>query len=420
MELLHKACPSDTFGTPSGVAPRTGRAGRGAWLLAAIVWSGLGLPGTGVAGSAALGQSLPQAITERAGPLSASDIQTVREHVERQASRLDAEALTGEAIRSARDALLTPLQGTNVTVAFRNEYGRQLEPSLQKWITSGRDVLVFNALRVAGEIATEGTAPLLLPHLSAPSPATRYAAAFATGAAFDAASRGSPAIQRDTAFRLIDALGAQLRTETDLAVVDRLALSLISASRADAQLPGTRALALQRLGESLSSRIPPVKGGDARRELSAEELMVMTRAGDAMRDALSGVGGDRLLPGNDAARGAIKAVAGFGGDLVAYVVRHLKQETWPPIKGSDSDGVKGERRAARDLPASLMNLGELIVYFARVNNGEANAPQTKLSERVKAAQLAEDARVAEDAKAMIGENGALVRQFGFPASRFAS
>jgi hypothetical protein len=371
--------------------------------LAAI----LGVAGTPSAwsGSVALAE-IPPAVAQNSGPMGAGEMQQIAEHVKQHAADLKNPEATKR--RTARDRLLEPLGLTGVTVSFRQAYSRELTGQLKPLVEDSNDAIAINALRLAGELATEGAMDLVLPLLSGQQASVRFAAAHAVGSTLRLSAVNAPAIRADSAVRLLKALEDRFAVETDTAVMDRLVLSMGEGARGDQNLPGVRAEALRSLGRAVSASV----GKIGAQKVDEDMMAVFVRAGEIVRDGLTVGQGQTAMPAD-----VLKISGGMSGQLLALVSRQIRGGALPSIVRGDEQGARDTKAKARVVPGKLVAAAESVIYFARIAAGESQAPQTRMNEAVRSATNEADARFASDSQALI-ESALTKPPFGFRVDEF--
>lgn len=155
-----------------------------------------------------------------------------------------------------REDLIAPLACPGVTVAFRAEYGRALDPELAP-LARDQDVrLAVNALLVMGKVKASQTVPTLRAGLSDRRPAVRLAAAAGFKDFISPPNSGLPERIVDGA---ISDVAAALSSESDPNVADVLVAALDAARASDLQ----RAQATARMVAALAERVQSVRATDS-------------------------------------------------------------------------------------------------------------------------------------------------------------
>ena len=259
--------------------------------------------------------------------------------------------------RRGRDQLLLPLADTAASVAFRLEYSRLLTDTLKAAAATGQpDIKRLNALRILGAIATAQSTGPIADHLADASPAIRFMAAQAAGAAFRALATSSPALPASDAVRLVNGIAKLAESESDVMVFDGAVIALVEATRVEQSGYGElRDAAFTRMSRAVGAKVRALPT-----DTTDEALMsAVLRAGIAARDGLS-------IARTPASEAVSKELAGFGGDLIAYVLKRVKAGHMPP-PGS------GTLRAALEQTVSV---GEANVFFALLNLRASRDPTT--------------------------------------------
>lgn len=367
----------------------------------------LGVAGTPSAwtGSVALAD-IPPAVAQNSGPMGAGEMQQIKDHVNQNAADLKNADATKR--RTARERLLEPLGVTGVSVSFRQAYSRELTALLKPLVEDKNDAIAINALRLSGELATEGAMDLVLPMLGAQQASVRFAAAHAVGSTLRLSAVSAPAIRADTAQRLLKALEDRFGVETDTAVLDRLVLSMGEGARGDQNLPGVRADAMRSLGRAVTAGVTKL----GTQKVEEDMLAVLVRAGEIVRDGLTVGQGQTAMPAD-----VLKISGGMSGQMLALVSRQIRGGALPAIVRGDAESARDAKTKSRMVPSKLVAAAESVLYFARIAAGEAQAPQTRMNEAVRSATNESDARFASDSQALI--EGALAKPpFGFRVDEF--
>jgi len=345
-------------------------------------------------GGHALAQGEIPAAVRRAGQLAPDQAALIAEFVKTHAVNLGA-SKDPQLIKKDREALLVPLTDPLNTPAFRLKFSEELVPTLKKLADDPNEIVVINALRLAGDLATAQSVDLVKSAASAQKPAIRYAAAFALRRTFEALGKmQAPTIRQDQADDAVRFIGKRLTEEKDALVIDGLVLAGIEASR----VPVHRALALMNLSTGVSA-VAKEQGSKLASEPLAQALL---RCGTGVRDALSAA-----QPGQIPSE-ALKAAAELGGRLISYCVQAVEIKALPLTD-----------KALREIHAQIATTGETIVLLAATLQG-ANAPQSRnMGSKIKNASIADDAAFGVDARTLVGRDGVLSKDpFKFPADAF--
>lgn len=304
--------------------------------------------------------------------------------------------------RRGRDQLLLPLSDNGASVAFRLEYSRLLTESLRAASQAGQpDIRRLNALRVLGAIATAQTTAPISDQLADPSPAIRFMATQAAASTFRTLATASPALPSGDAARLVTSLSRLAESEKDVMVFDGAIIAMVEATKVEQSgYTELRDAAFTRLAQSVGARI---------RALPTEEqneamISAILRAGIAARDGLS-------IARTEANGPVAKELAGFGGDLVAYVLRRAAAGQMPAA-GS------GTLRSALE---QLVAVGEANIYFA-LNNRKLNpagqgVTPTSLADTLKSGAADAEKSFADQATTLL-RTTLTAAPLSFPADRF--
>lgn len=313
-------------------------------------------------------------------------------------------------MRSARRDILALLQPQNVSVDFKLKLGAQIVPLIKQLVESGDETKVINGLRMAGELATQQCVEILISKLNDSKTTIRLAAAAGINRALESLAGSAPAMQAGGASSLINAIAAQLKDEKDASAMDPMVRALAAALNiASSNFAEARSAAFVHLATIMAERIKTLPATAP----SDREMENLVRAGEAVRDALTGAGG-KSIPQN-----AVKDAAALGGETLAFVKRLLQAGAYPVINQGDAEEAQVSKREARAAAVQLVSVGEATIFYARTAT-EPNPPApTKLADTLKSAKTPEDARFAEDVLLLIGPRGALVKTYSFPADQFS-
>ncbi len=304
--------------------------------------------------------------------------------------------------RRGRDQLLRPLEdpqsAASVSVSFRLEYSRELVPALSSLAAKGNpDLTRLNAIRILGSIATAQSASAIEPFLSDEASAIKFMACQASGNTFRVLAASSPALPSGEAVRLVNRLAALAGAEADTTVLDGAVIGLIEATKVDiANYTEVREGAFLKLAQAMSTRLQALPADSQ----DSAMLATILRAGVAARDGLIG----RTELGN----GVVRELAGFGGDLLAYVMRRT-QAGHLPAPGA------GTLRSALE---QLASTGEANVFYALLSLDRGNRIEpTAISATLQDGRATTDAEFVAQAAVFIREK-VVAPPVGLPADRF--
>lgn len=310
-------------------------------------------------------------------------------------------------IKRGRAALRKPLVNPAVSVSFRLAYSESLSPALEQVLRSDDTVARVNALRIAGEVATERAAQLAVRALDDPDATVRYTAAYAMGLTFTAIQNTTPAMTQDQATRLIRALGARLAVERDAFVLDRIIRSLGAAARIRRErMDQLRPHAIDEICEQVGSRMRQADEPVSARDLTPLIQMYL-RAAEVVQQEF--IAGDRLPEST-----MIKA-GGFGGDALAFVARRLNDQRTGEQTQDQPDAQTIQRQ--HKLLVALAITGEAVTFFAR---SQLDPEHPHANYRIAEALSTGDAGAYQrDLAKLIGPGGDLTKPpFGFDPARF--
>jgi hypothetical protein len=296
-------------------------------------------------------------------------------------------------IKRVRDNLLLPLRERNVSVAFRQAYAERLLPELRNHVRDERDLVIFNALRIAGELATPGSIDVLRDQLRDARPSVRYAAVYGMDRIFATiASEQSPAMGSAAVEQLLNNLGRHLENEQESKVFDAGIRALATAMQIERQNYGhVRPLAFSTLARISSERTKNLDGGPG----SAEMLRVLLRSGQIARDVLSVAN-----PRQQLSEQGVREAAELSGHLLAYIVRRLQAGDFPH-----------DEPEARSLAGQVVTVAETSIVLA------TRTPQAPnlMGDFSRATQESDRAFFSKAVDLL----GLLTRPpFGFPAGHF--
>ncbi len=340
------------------------------------------------------------------GTLSASQVAEVDAYAKEWVVQLASEDPLQ--VRRARKALQQPLDVPRVSARFRQEYSRALAPELQRLARNPRDLVVVNALVIAGDLATDAGVSILDQSFTDPRPAVRYEAVAGLGRTIDAIDRGG-ALESAAAMAILNRLAGAVIDEQDPFVVDRLVRSMMEATEvARGGYEALRAEGYLKITSSMSRKIRAL--GDAR--ASSGVLESALRITGHLRDGLTAPGQQAM--GSEQVKGA----AALGGDLLAYVTDRLAKGDFPPVATGDDEAAAQAKRAQRALARELVANAETIIYFSLSSLGSSPTPTT-LAADFERADANADTRFRDGAMRIFGRGGVLnSRPFDFAADRF--
>lgn len=335
---------------------------------------------------------LPSNLIRATTTLSASDEDALKKYVDLSIKDLGSD--DPAKVRRARTELLKPLTDAEVGAPFRLSYSKVLEPALAPLVKDKRELVAGNSLRVAGEAASTSCATLVLSQLDRPEPSVRYMAVQALSRTIEAVGRTTPAIDLETCNRIMSEVGSRLAKEKDAWVADIMARTLVAGVNvSQAKFEALPAKAFAELCKRTGDRTLTIWNGELD-ESWADTLVV---AGSAVRDRITAVG-SVALP-TEARTDALR----LAGDMLAY----LKQAI-------DAKALPVGQADARERPRQIAALAEAIIGLAAPDA----APKQTMADLIKRADVAGDAGFLDAASLLIGADGALVKKFGLPASRF--
>ncbi len=276
---------------------------------------------------AQIGGGLPEGITT-APTLSAQQVDALQAFVRDQVQGLTSGDM--KKVQQARDALLTPLETGAVSVAFRLRMSEALAPTLADLAAKPNEHTAFNALRLAGVLATDAAVGTIRKGLTDQRPAVRYGAALAARLTIEAVADKRSPLPQGQIDALIGSVEDALRNETDPGVFG----GLIAAMEAiDPNGPG-RLRAMTSLAGITADRIAAAGAAPSPewarafvRALSAAQSMLIVQLQAGTPDAAFG-----------------KNLAILSGQALAFAARRMGDAERPM--------TETERQPLRDLVAS--------------------------------------------------------------------
>jgi len=151
-----------------------------------------------------------------------------------------------------RDRLLAPLQCPGVSVAFRLEYGKAVEPAMAPLVNADSDRVAVNALRVLGELRTSGSIRLLGQALQSNRSVVRFGAASGFRTLLASPDAGFPEREID---RALGSLRDALTAERDPLVADAVVVALASTGAS----PDARTRAMRMASEAVALRLKDMR-----------------------------------------------------------------------------------------------------------------------------------------------------------------
>lgn len=165
--------------------------------------------------AAQIGGGLPEGITT-SQTLAPAQVEALQAFVRQQVQGLNSGDMAR--VQSARDALLAPLQSGNVSVAFRLRMSEALAPTLDDLAAKPDEHTAFNALRIAGVLATDASVGTVRKGLADRRASVRYGAALASRLTIDAVAAKRSSLPQNQVDALVAAIQEALRKESDAGV----------------------------------------------------------------------------------------------------------------------------------------------------------------------------------------------------------
>jgi hypothetical protein len=383
LNARNQACPS--FGLSS-----TLRSGLATFVATAITLVA-SLP------AAAQGDSLPTDI-RRAPQLTPAQEQAVQSFIKQHVKNLASD--NPQFIKRDRNALLEPLADLEASPKFRFTYAEALLPTLETLAANANDMVVINAMVLAGDLATAQGVNFLTKGLAAAKPAVRYQAAFGLRRTFEAlAAMPSPTVNDEQRTTALESIAGRIKDETDAVVLDGLVYAALEATKA----PAMRNSALTQLGRAMAAKVRTV-GTKAAPDSMAQVLL---RAGAGLRDSLAAAQVGQISDD------AVMASADAAGAMIAYCAKALESKSLPAAS-------EGATTPAREVHAQLATTCENVLLLgATLKNGASVPGARKIGDKIRAGTAESDQAFLQDARALVGRDGLLSKPpFGFAPDSF--
>ena len=342
----------------------------------------------------AQGDGLPTDI-RRAPQLTSAQEQAVQAFVNEHAKNLASD--NPQFIKRDRNALLEPLADLEASPKFRFTYAEALLPTLDKLYGNANELVVINAMVLAGDLATGQGVGYLTKGLAASKPAVRYQAAFGLRRTFEAlAAMPSPTINDEQRTSAIESIAGRIKDEADPVVLDGLVFAALEATKS----PATRSAALTQLGRAMAAKTRSL-GSKAAPDSLAQVLL---RAGAGLRDSLASAQAGQV------ADDALMASADAAGAMVAYCARAVESNSLPAAQNAP----------AREIHAQLATTCENVLLLVATLKPGGSAPESrKIGDKIRAGTAESDQAFVKDAVALVGRQGLLAKPpFGFAPDSF--
>jgi hypothetical protein len=344
----------------------------------------------------AQGESLPTDI-RRAPQLTSAQEQAVQSFVKEHTSNLASD--NPQFIKRDRSALLEPLADLEASPKFRFTYAEALIPTLESLAGNANEMVVINAMVLAGDLATAQGVTYLTKGLTAAKPAVRYQAAFGLRRTFEAlAAMPSPTINDEQRVAAIESIAGRMKDEADAVVLDGLVYAALEAGKA----PATRNAAMIQLGRAMAAKVRAV-GGKAASDSMAQVLL---RAGAGLRDSLVAAQAGQVSDE------AVMAAADAAGAMIAYCVKAVESRSLPAA----AQGTTPAREAHAQLATTCENV---VLLGATLKKGGSVPEARKIGDKIRAGTAESDQAFVQDARALVGREGLLSKPpFGFAPGSF--
>jgi hypothetical protein len=321
-------------------------------------------------------------------------------------------------VRDARRALLEPLGGSSVKVAFRLKYAERLMPELARLIDDPAvkdnpvaQARAIAALVIAGDLATRESVTALMGALSASRDDIRHQAAYGIRRVFEALSAAQPATDINTCMQAVRALRDRMTQEKNDLVLDAIANALLAGGTVEAANYDTlRPEAIKALSQGVQTI---VRRTEARADDRAV-LNLLLRA-SAVRDVIAR--SRSRMPAD-----ALIEAGAIGGDLVGFCVRAARAERIPMGEIDPTKIPPGADVPLRELFAQTSQAGETLILFVGQQSGTPgfDATPLNLGARLRTGTKQGDATFITDAGRLIGPQGTLTSPpYSLSPDRFA-
>lgn len=335
--------------------------------------------------SLALAAPLPEGVSTRPN-LTDADRGAIRAFVSERASSL----ATGEPaeLQRARSELFDTLARES-SVVFRIEVSSALAPTLAELGRGGDEFRAFNAVQLAGVLATDSSLPIIRTALADSRPTVRYAGALASRILFQGVIDNRSSLTDDTVTQLMTELAQRLRAERDPVVAEGMM------SAFTVQFPGAtglarRAAAVRAMDDATIELVRAARDSAQ----ASEWTRVFVRAVDASRRLLL----DQQVAGQRDETFA-RAAATLAGHSLAFGLSRLEGSP----DASDRAGV-GDLLKACEVT--------LLLSSAQLRRADAGADQPI----AQAFDRANDRALRDAVNRWIGQNGLLYQApFNLPA-----
>ncbi len=336
-------------------------------------------------------QNIPTSVVQSVAGLGDEARRQIQAYVDRVIADLSAQDPVR--IRDARNHLLMPLSDPQVGVPFRLEYSRQLCPRLEVLAQDARPIVAVNALRIAGDLATDRSVEILLSQLEHREASIRLASASGLARAFEAMRDTAPAIDQQAAARLLNRCAERLVLEKEPHVADALARAILAASAIERDgFPTLRAEALQLSAARVADRIKAL-GGNAP---SPAEVDTILRTLSTLSVALADDNTrpvTRRLP-----EATVKSSARLADETLGLLIELTRGGKLPVIDAALPREEQDRALAERAWTVTAAAAADNIAYFARLRLGDrVSQSNPSLSSLLASARRDADARFITEA-----------------------
>lgn len=283
--------------------------------------------------------------------LSPADEEQIKKFAEAQAKRLLEPQATE--VKASRDLILRLLVDVKVTPEFRTRLTQALLPKLSAMVKEGDEFHAANALRIAGELATQSCIDLIKESLTDKRSSVRYAAAFAAARLYETFARTGAGPSAGAMKQLAVTLAGRIKSgpaaEADPKVLDGIVIAFSQALTIKTTLVKDEAFLesmLSLLATSMADRVGVLAGEDK----AADKLSIVFRALGFLNAKAQEL--QLVLPGKSK------------GDILAFCSAILSAEpalkALKPDPSADAQALEMQRQALDQLLKAAVNLQKLL------------------------------------------------------------
>lgn len=334
--------------------------------------------------AASFAAQLPEGISTRA-TLTESDRSALREFVRERAGVLG----TGEApeVQRVRTELFEVLARES-SVAFRIEVSTALAPVISDLARGPDEFRAFNAVQLAGILATDASLPIIRTALADQRPTVRYGGALASRVLFQGVIENRSSLTDETITQLMAELAQRLRVERDPVVAEGMMTAFTVQFSGSAGL-SRRAAAVRAMDEATIELVRVSRSSPQ----AGEWTRAFIRAVDASRRLLL----DQQVAGQRDEQFA-RVAASLAGHSMSFALARLDA------------GIEAQDRAA---VADLLRACEVTLLLTAAKLGAPAGAEQPIAQ---ALDRSNDRALRDAVNRWIGQNGLLYqRPFNLPA-----